>query len=112
MDSRDTLIAAAAKVDVIDVAGRIISNPRRHFPTLAEGLALACAAESFHGVMVEAQLLVRALQLPITGNDASDAARDHAIQTQVAILTHEFATLRYSPNPEAEKEVKDGNASA
>jgi hypothetical protein len=34
--------------------------------------------------------------LPITGQDSHDAARDHAIYSQIEILKSQFATLRTS----------------
>ncbi len=91
----ETLLAAAAAVDAIDVAGRIIANPTRNAQRVGAGevLALAYAVEHLTAAVIEAELLVRALELPITGNDASDAARDHAVQTQMHILNQQFAAL-------------------
>ncbi|WP_054309995.1 hypothetical protein [Mesorhizobium sp. 1M-11] len=91
----EALRAAAAAVIIPDVAGRIAASPERQASraTPAEVLALAWAAEGLTAVVIEAQLLVRALELPITGGDANDAARDHAIQTQMGILNNQFAAL-------------------
>jgi len=108
MHHADPLIRAACHVDVIEVAGRIIANPRRRAvgASSAEVLALAWAAEALNSVAIEAELLVRAMQLPITGNDSQDAARDDAIQTRLANLAHQFAVMRAADNEiQTEKEA-------
>lgn len=83
-----------AQVDVLDLAGRIITNPRRASISTAGGLALALALESSWAVAIEAEILVRALAMPITGNDAADAARDHAIQVQSDLVSKLMAAIR------------------
>ncbi len=95
MTATDPLIIAACRVDVLDVAGRIIANPRRRAvgAASAEVLALAWGVEALNSVAIEAELLVRAMKLPITGNDAQDAARDDAIQTRLANLAQQFAVM-------------------
>ncbi|MCK9551593.1 hypothetical protein [Aquamicrobium sp.] len=112
--STDPLISAAYRVDVLDAAGRIIANPRRRTvaASSAEVLALAWATEVLNGIAIEAELLVRALQLPITGNDSHDAARDNAIQMRLASLAHQFAVMRAADNLQTEKEDTDANRSA
>ncbi|MHB2265842.1 hypothetical protein [Aliihoeflea sp. PC F10.4] len=94
--SVEKLIAAADRVDVIDVAGRVIAAPRRNAVsvTAAEALALCHATERFWAVALEADLLVRALKIPITGNDETDHTRDHAIQTQMAMVSSLMAAIR------------------
>lgn len=84
----------------MDTAGRIVADPDRRAgrTSAAEALALAWAAEGLTAIVIEAELLVRALELPITGNDSSDAARDHAIYSQIDTLKNQFATLR-TPAP-------------
>jgi hypothetical protein len=100
------LIAAAEAVDVMDAAGRIIANPVRQAPaaTAAEVLALAWTAEGLNAIAIEAGLLIRALKLPITGNDSQDAARDHAAYVQIATLERQFALLYAHPETSTEKE--------
>lgn len=100
MSAPDTLTTAACRVDVLDAAGRIIANPRRRAvaASSAEVLALAWATEALNTVAIEAELLVRALKLPITGNDAHDAARDDAIQTRLANLAQQFAVMSAADN--------------
>lgn len=89
----------------MDTAGRIVADPDRRAGRTApeEVLALAWAAEGLTAIVIEAELLVRALELPITGNDSSDAARDHAIYSQIDILKNQFAVL-HGKTPAPEKE--------
>lgn len=100
MQHADPLISAACRVDVIDAAGRIIANPRRRAigASSAEVLALAWAVEALNAVAIEAESLVRAMQLPLTGNDTHDAARDDAIQTRLATLAQQFAVMSAADN--------------
>lgn len=109
MQNANSLIQAAMAVDVMDAAGRIIANPHRHAPeaTAAQVLALAWAAEGLNAIAIEAELLVRAVKLPMTGNDVDEDARDHAIQTQIDTLERQFALLR-APT-QTEKEGTNGN---
>lgn len=96
MDRLERLLDAAAKVDVIDTAGRIVANPTRQAmsASTAEIVALAHATERFWAVCLEADLLVRALKLPITGNDDRDRARDAAIQIQADEVARLMAAIR------------------
>lgn len=91
MDRVERLLDAAAKVDVIDTAGRIVANPTRlaMSASTAEIVALAHATERFWAVCLEADLLVRALKLPIT-----DPARDAAIQIQADEVARLMAAIR------------------
>ena len=69
------LFILAGQVDAIDAAGRMIARPVRAMISRAEILALAMATEKCWAVCIEAELLVRALALPITGSfQAIDAA--------------------------------------
>ncbi|HEV2501635.1 MAG TPA: hypothetical protein VGV39_01080 [Mesorhizobium sp.] len=91
-----TLLEAMAEVDVIDAAGRILANPARNAPaaTTATIYALAMATERMWAVCVEAELLARAEQFPITGNDHDDNVRDDAIQQQTHRVLELMAALR------------------
>ncbi len=114
MTRDEQIVAAAADVEVIDAAGRIIASPARNAPaaSVAEVLALAWATEALNAVAIEAELLVRALQLPITGNDARDAARDQAIQTPLANLARQFTVMRAADETPTRKEDHDGRSHA
>lgn len=113
------LLATVAKIDVMDVAGRIIASPRRARVSLADELALALAVERLQGVAIEASLLVAALDLPETGNQAEMAVKDHAVQTQldrvrteltalVRNITEEMAAQRGGDEQEQEEENGKG----
>lgn len=101
---RAEMFALAGQVEVLDAAGRMIANPVRAMISRAEVLALALATESCWAVCLEAELLVRALALPITGNDETDSVRDHAIQVQ----SDRVATLMAALRPQTPKEQVDG----
>ena len=110
--SAPKLVAAAGVVDVMDAAGRIISHPSRYAPaaTAAEVLALAWAAEGLNAIVIEAELLVRALNLPITGNDRRDADRDSAVYAQIATLQRQFALLHAGAETISTEGEEDGRS--
>jgi hypothetical protein len=85
------LKAAVAEIDVIDLAGRIIANPRRTQVSQAGELALAMAVERFWEIAIEAELLVRALDM-----QAGDypEVREAAIEHQAATVKTMMAALR------------------
>ena len=91
-----TRLEAAAEVDVIDAAGRIIANPARNAiaAPAATVFALAMATERFWAVCVEAELLARAVRLPMTGNVHDEDVRDDAIQQQTQRVHELMAALR------------------
>lgn len=88
-----TLLDAAATADIMAAAGRMIANPWRARLSLAEQLAMSIALERTAGAVIEARLLLAALDLPETGNDADQAVKDHAIQMQMQRLRAELAAL-------------------
>jgi len=87
------LLDAVGSVDVIDAAGRTIANPWRAKLSLAEQLAMAIAIERTQGALIEARLLMSALELPETGDDHDQTVKDHAIQMQMHRLRAELAAL-------------------
>lgn len=96
-DPRARLLDAAARIDVIDLAGMIIANPDRHaMATSAAGvLALAHATERFWAIALEADILARAIgQLP------DDELKAHAIETQARRVRQMMDALRAQPDPE------------
>ena len=92
------LLAAVRAVDVMDVAGRIIANPRRARVSLADELALALAVEQLQAIAIEADVLVRAIALPEDGNDRAMALKDHAIQIQLDTVRALIAAARGETN--------------
>lgn len=105
MPASEPLLAAAKAVVIMDTAGRIAADPARQAVRAKpeEVLALAWAVEGLNAIVIEAELLVRALELPITGNDSQDATRDYAIFSQIETLKNQLATLR-APAPAPAKE--------
>lgn len=107
-DPRDTaLLRLAAEIDVIDLAGQIIANPRATRVSLAGELALACGVERFWAVCLETELLIRALDMPIVGTSENAATRHHAIFTQIATVRRLMAELRGETNT-ANQETNSG----
>lgn len=92
----DTLMAAAATVDVIDLAGRIIAHPRyQSTMTPAAGVvALAHAVEKFWAIAVEAEVLARAIARLPTATETERALRDAAIERQTETILTLMAALR------------------
>lgn len=105
---RARLMEAVAQVDVLELAGRIIADPRRARVSLAGDLALAIAVERFWEVALEADLLTRALALPETGEQEATALKDHAIRTQADRVRALTAAIRGETNTEANEETGDG----
>ncbi|MGO4558293.1 hypothetical protein [Mesorhizobium sp. 2RAF21] len=99
-----TLHEAMVEVDVIDAAGRIIANPKRNAVAASSAtvLALAMATERMWEICIEAELLARAVRLPITGDDHNDHLRDDTIQHQLDRVTELMAALRGEPSKSGE----------
>lgn len=87
------LLDQAAQVDILDAAGRLIAAPERAVVSRAAMIAMALFAERAWEICIEADLLTRALELPINGGDDHDAARDHAIATQAVRVRTLMAAL-------------------
>ncbi len=104
------LLAAAYATDVMDVAGRIIANPRRARVSLADELALALAIEQLQAIAIEADVLVRAIALPEDGNDRAMALKDHAIQTQLVTVRALIAAARGETNTDKQETYDAGSA--
>jgi hypothetical protein len=63
-DRDETLMAAVAAIDVVDLAGAIIHRPRHAMVSTAGQLALALAFEKAWAICLEAEVLARALAEP------------------------------------------------
>ncbi|CAN0654314.1 conserved protein of unknown function [Nitratireductor aquimarinus] len=100
----ERLLSLASQVDIIDLVGKIISNPRRNAvaASTAEVVALAHATERFWEVAIEAETLVRALKREQSGDDQQENEREHAIQTQVDRITDLMIALRDQNNTHPE----------
>lgn len=90
------LVAAAKRVDVVDLAGAIIARPRRAIVSTAGQLALALAFESAWEIAVEAQVLIALLDGPITIAMDVEGARARAqadhIRELFAAMTTQIPT--------------------
>ena len=96
-DLDEALAEAAARVDVIDCAGRIIAAPRRQATqaSVAEVLALACAVETFWAIAIEAEILARAVRRPfLSGDERVDGERDQLIGRTARSITETMAAIR------------------
>ena len=103
------LLDAAGTADIMAAAGRMIANPWRARLSLAEQLAMSVALERTQGALIEARLLLAALELPETGSERDEALKDHTIQMQMHRLRAELAALDGRAKPhEEEKTHGDG----
>ncbi|MER8439583.1 hypothetical protein NKH36_16430 [Mesorhizobium sp. M1312] len=93
MPASEALLAAVAKLDMIELCGRIISNPERNAPraTAAEVFALAKATEGLWAIALEASLLVSALERSMVLG-----VRAERVDLQVANLRD---LLAFMPSP-------------
>lgn len=105
--SADSLATAAARVDVIDLAGRIIADPRRAAVSMAGQLALAKHFEEVLAVALAAQELshLHIRRMFILSGEAGDQGDDEydEIETRMdalaAEIQHVMAVKRGDPNP-------------
>ena len=96
------LLDAAASIDVLDLAGTIIGNPRRARVSSAGEMALACAVEAFWAVALEAECLVAALDaLADAGPDERATLRERCLEHSLAIR-REMAAMRGTNHPQQE----------
>ena len=86
------LLAAVAPADVMAAAGRMIARPWRANLSLAEQLAMSIALEAAQAALIEARLLLAALDLPERGREAADL-KAHAVETQMHRLRAALAVL-------------------
>lgn len=101
------LLDAAAAADIMDAAGRMITDPRRARISQGELLAMSIALEGSQGALIEARLLLAALELPETGNDHDQAVKDHATAMQMHRLRAALAVLDGNTT---DQEIDDGSS--
>ena len=96
MSDETVLLAKAAEIDVLELAGRVIAKPSRNALAVSTAgtLALALAFEATWAIVLETEILIRALKLPITGEGERDEVRAFAIQSQIDVLDHLLAPIR------------------
>lgn len=86
-DLDQALLEAVRRVDVMDVAGRIVANPRRASVSIADQIALALAVEAFQSIALEAE------QLVIVIDKAADATPAELPALRVRCVGHCEAIL-------------------
>lgn len=97
MAASKALLAAVSRLDMIELCGRIVSNPERNAPraTAAEVYALAKATEGLWAVAIEAKLLVSALDQSMVVDPRPDHAQK--IARQVATVRDLLAFMHPIP---------------
>lgn len=101
------LLQEAAQVDVLDLAGRILADPRRANASQAGELALAFAVETFWSIAIEAEALVNAIeQLADASSEERAALRERRVGHCTAIRTI-LAAVR---GETTEEEKTDGSS--
>jgi hypothetical protein len=95
MPASEALLAAVSRLDMIELCGRIISNPERNAPraTVAEIFALAKATEGLWAVAIEAKLLLSAMD----HQDGPDFILHERIAEQLATLREQLAFMHPIP---------------
>lgn len=98
MPASEALLAAVSRLDMIELCGRIISNPERNAPraAVAEIYALARAAEGLWAVALEAHLLVTALQMTMPWAAEADAEHHERVVLQMVAVRD---LLAFMPSP-------------
>lgn len=112
--SPEPLWKAAAAVEIVDVAGRILGNPRRHAPsaTAAETLALAFAVEKLIDIALDAETLIAAIDELETGDSEAMMEKDHRIAVQCAAITVKLAAIRRAADKQTSKQTQTGDEHA
>lgn len=88
------LLQAVAELDVLDLAGEIIADPRRVRVSTVGQLALALAVERCWEVCLEAQLLVASLERAMQGDVFEVFAADGDVPRQMTAVRDLMAALR------------------
>ncbi|CAN7164348.1 hypothetical protein LJR234_000326 [Mesorhizobium amorphae] len=97
MPASEALLAAVAKLDMIELCGRILSNPERNAPraTAAEVYALARATEGLWAVAIETKLLVSALDQGAWAS-LGDLEHQQRVAHQLGVVRDQLA---FMPSP-------------
>lgn len=103
MPASEALLASVAKLDMIDLCGRIVADPARNAPraTTAEVLALAMATEGLWAIALEASLLVSALERSMPWASQDVEYHEHVVLQMVAVRDL-LAFMRPIPTPTGE----------
>jgi len=103
----EAILAAVARLDMLELTSRIIMNPERNAPraSVAEIYALARATEGLWAVAIEAKLLVSALD----HRDGPDIIVKERVAEQLATLRDQLAFMP-APIPTTKQETSDGSS--
>lgn len=103
-----TLIAAAAKLDPVAVAMRVLDNPTRAAvgASAAGTLALAGGVLGYWQIAQEARLLCRAMRLITGRSEAHDARRAEWIEHQLATVEQLLDAIPSHPSQPTEGETQ------
>ncbi|RUY12616.1 hypothetical protein EOA25_02870 [Mesorhizobium sp. M2A.F.Ca.ET.040.01.1.1] len=102
------ILAAVARLDMLELTSRIITNPERNAPraSVAEIYALARATEGLWAVAIEAHLLVAALEMSMPWA-TTDAEQHERVALQIAAVRDLLTPLSPIPN---QQETSDGSS--
>lgn len=89
---REALVQMACTVDVLDVCGRLLSDPERAMVSLADKIAMAMVVERAWAACLEAQVLVTAIER--SGPEMiPDETRRGAVAAMAARFREQIAPL-------------------
>ncbi|MER9912676.1 hypothetical protein NKJ71_18805 [Mesorhizobium sp. M0050] len=99
MPASEALLAAVSRLDMIELCSRIITKPERNAPraTIAEIYALAKATEGLWAIVLEANLLVSALERAMPWADTADAEHQDHVALQMAAVRDLLAFIHPIP---------------
>ncbi|RWE78518.1 MAG: hypothetical protein EOS63_17330 [Mesorhizobium sp.] len=97
MPASEAILAAVARLDMLELTSRIITNPERNAPraSVAEIYALARATEGLWAVAIEAKLLLSTLDQTAWAC-MGDFDQQQRVADQVAMLREQLA---FMPDP-------------
>lgn len=98
MPASEALLAAVSRLDMIELCGRIVSNPERNAPraTAAEVYALAKATEGLWAIALEASLLISALDQGAWAS-LGDLEHQQRVAQQLAVVRDLLAFMHPIP---------------
>lgn len=110
MPASEAMLAAVAKLDMLELTSRIVTNPERNAPraTAAEVYALARATEGLWAVAIETSLLISALDQGAWAA-LGDLEHQRRVAQQLAVVRDQLAFMP-SPIPTTKQQEKtNGN---
>lgn len=102
MAASEAILAAVAKLDMLELTSRIMTNPERNAPraSVADIYALARATEALWGVVIDARLLMSALDR----GDGQLAARQLTfLREQLAFMPDPIPAIKHQENTDGNR---------